>query len=70
VFETGFVTHKVVAERCNMGKQFGAGFFQQMTVFWWNAIPRFWHALMNVINGIKIHILNVPAERSFPHAKI
>ena len=27
-----------------MGKQFGTGFFQQMTVFWWNAIPRFWHA--------------------------
>ena len=44
VDKTGFVTHKVVAERCNMGKQFGTGFFQQMTVFWWNAIPRFWHA--------------------------
>ena len=28
VDKTGFVTHKVVAEGCDMGKQFGASFFQ------------------------------------------
>ena len=37
-------------------------------MLWWDAIPRLGGPLVDEIDGVQIHVLDVPTEGSLPHA--